>query len=82
MLHQHTTKAPYVCDILTPMKDFKIKRGTYNLKGLENADVWLVIDGKAILQDSETIAAIIFRGDSGDALVKAMVNAGAVRQDD
>jgi len=64
------------------MKDFKIKRGTYNLKGLENADVWLVIDGKAILQDSETIAAIIFRGDSGDALVKAMVNAGAVRQDD
>ena len=68
-------------DILTPMEDFKIKRGTYNLTG-QATDVWLVIDQKTIQEDAETIAGLIFRGDSGNALVAAMITAGAVKQDD
>ena len=67
-------------DILTPMKDFKIRRGTYPVDG-QNANVWLVIDQKAMPQDLETIAGVLFLGDSGNTLVAAMVKAGAVKED-
>lgn len=58
------------------MNDFKIRRGKYNLAG-ENTDVWLVIDTKAVARDFESIAAIILPGDSGKALVEAMLIGGA-----
>ncbi len=63
------------------MDEFKIKRGRYPMAG-QDADVWLVIDRKAVTEDAETIAGVIFRDESGNALVAAMIQAGAVREDD
>ena len=59
------------------MNAFKIRRGQVrDLAGQEMAG-WFVIDKQAVLQDAETISACIFGTESGQALLKAMVHAGA-----
>jgi hypothetical protein len=54
------------------MKEFRLERGPYNLPG-GTTDVVLVIDTKA----PGTIAGIVIPGESGTALIRALLEAGA-----